>query len=137
MCQLHPDWQCSGVQFMPNDTYDSANMVSFAEKHSDYAHTRCKLLSKRAAEFSYLAGLNTSVHSNQSWTADSEAVQQGTESMQGLDRRLVLRLFTYCQPSISRQSAKCFRLQHQHRSALDHWRQCITACVVKFAGCPT
>ncbi len=62
------------MRFVLNGTYDSANMVGFADKHSDHAHTRCQLLSRRAADFSYLAGLNRSIQRNQSWTAEGEAV---------------------------------------------------------------
>ena len=62
------------MRFVLNGTYDSANMVGFADKHSDHAHTRWQLLSKRAADFSYRAGLNRSIQCNQSWTADGEGV---------------------------------------------------------------
>ena len=72
MFQLHPGWQCSSAQL--RDTYDSADMVSFADIQSHHAHTGCQLLSKRAADFSYLAGLNMSIHSIQSWPADGETV---------------------------------------------------------------
>ena len=51
-------------------------MVSFADKLSDRVHTRCQVLSKRAADFSYLAGLIRSTHSNRSWTADAGLYSQ-------------------------------------------------------------
>ena len=110
------------IRFALIDTYDSANMVGFTDKHSEKAHTSCQLLSIRAADFSYLAGLNTSIQCNQSWTAVGEAVWRGTGTRLGLDWRLLVSLFTYCQSSqVSRQSAKCVRPQHLHHSALDQW----------------
>ena len=66
MCQLRPGWQCSSEQLVLNDTYDSASVVSFADKRSHHAHTGCQLLSRRAADFSYLAGLHRSMYSIQS-----------------------------------------------------------------------